>query len=143
MVEADGGSTRTFQGVDYALEGRRTSPSAEVYRDAWVVRGCRLSVKRHAKGRGRSAEGAYDTARSFPTTLVFVAGPNAGAKGGCKSSSMRRTYRDVPYAQRCRGRRVQSLPRGVPTFPAVPMHLILAVPTRSCAYVLVCHSATF
>lgn len=23
MVEADGGSTRTFQGVDYALEGRR------------------------------------------------------------------------------------------------------------------------
>ena len=70
----------TIQGVDYTAT---TNPIH--YGDAWTVLNTRISAKSNRRFRTR-----YHTDQSFPAHLVFVAGPNAGARGS-KNGSMSRT----------------------------------------------------
>ncbi len=51
------------------------------YADAWVVRDAMLTTKEN---------GGFKSDKTYPATLVFVAGPNAGAKGS-DGGSMTRT----------------------------------------------------
>jgi hypothetical protein len=76
MIETHSRRTDTIQGVDY----RRTRDPWD-YADAWVVRRCRMCTK--------SAEPAFEPERSYECTLVFVAGPNAGALGQSEGSMAR------------------------------------------------------
>ena len=74
--ELNSKGTMTIQGVDYTVT---TKPLD--YGDAWTVLNTRLCAK---SPRG------FHAAQSFPAHLVFVAGPNAGARGS-KNGSMTRT----------------------------------------------------
>ena len=80
------GSTdiKTIQGVDYV---NTTNPTK--YADAWVVKNAYLSPKMNETGRW-----TFDVNRKFPASLVFVAGPNAGA-GRSKYGSTKRTLNSL------------------------------------------------
>jgi len=73
----------TIQHVDYTR-----ARSASFYGDAWVVEDALLSSKRVAP----PAQKSYAVTEAFPTSLVFVAGPNCGAWGRSDRSTTRRTY---------------------------------------------------
>ena len=60
----------TIQGVDYC---RTTSPAS--FADTWLVPRAVMS----AKSADDDGTMRFDTERQFPCTLVFTAGPNAGA----------------------------------------------------------------
>ena len=80
LRDASGIDSATIQGVDY------TTAYPRMYADAWCITGARLSVK-------TPAPAAFDAAQSYPTSLIFCAGPNAHAPHGAPpASSMRRTY---------------------------------------------------
>ena len=64
-----------------------------LYGHAWVVRDFSLSAKR-TDGYGQRS---YDVDAQYPTSLVFVAGPNCGARGHDASSTMTRTFN--PHAE--------------------------------------------
>ena len=70
----ESGTHVTRQGIDY-----RKAP-ASAYLDAWTVTGVHLSAK---------VQGAFDHAQQYPTTLCFVAGPNAGASASATGSTAR------------------------------------------------------
>lgn len=59
------------------------------YADAWVVRDAMLT-KKIMRNPGKQNKGTFSTEEIYPATLVFVAGPNAGAKGS-DGGSMTRT----------------------------------------------------
>ena len=81
-----GTDTATIQGIDYTTTRRM---GARMYADAWCCQGARLSDKRVTG----PAAARFDTKRTYPTTLVFCAGPNAQEPGRASaSSSMRRTF---------------------------------------------------
>lgn len=69
--------------VDYT-RARRGS----FYGDAWVVSDAVLSDKLV----GPNGQKSYALHETFPTSLVFVAGPNCGAKGRNSISTTWRTY---------------------------------------------------
>lgn len=71
----------TVQGVDY------TCAKGSEYGDAWCVDDARLSAKIRVGDEKR-----FDTFSQFPTSLVFVAGPNAGTEGRGPNSTTLRTY---------------------------------------------------
>ena len=75
-----GQDTQTLQGVDYTTAGPR------MYADAWCCTGASLSHK-------TAGCATFNTAWTYPTTLVFCAGPNA-AEPRCLApqSSLRRTF---------------------------------------------------
>ena len=80
LCDASGTDCATIQGVDY------TAAYPRLYADAWCITGARLSVK-------TPAPAAFDAAQSYPTSLIFCAGPNAHApRGATPASSMRRTH---------------------------------------------------
>jgi hypothetical protein len=80
LRDASGTDYATIQGVDY------TRAIPRMYADAWCITGAHLSVK-------TPAPAAFDAAQSYPTSLVFCAGPNARAPYRANpASSMRRTY---------------------------------------------------
>ena len=80
LRDASGTDYATIQGVDY------TAAIPRMYADAWCVTGAHLSVK-------TPAPAAFDAAQSYPTSLIFCAGPNAHAPlRATPASSMRRTY---------------------------------------------------
>ena len=82
----EGTDTATIQGIDYTTSGVM---GARMYADAWCCQGVRLSDKRVTG----TAAARFDTTRTYPTTLVFCAGPNAQEPGRASaSSSMRRTF---------------------------------------------------
>lgn len=82
LADPAGTSTRTLQGVDYT----RVFPSIEarMYADAWALPSQALCRKEGTR---------FDTNHKYPTTLVFVAGPNANPpRSHPPNSSMRRTF---------------------------------------------------
>ena len=82
MDVPDRDSLTTKQGVNY------TTTTAEAdYGDAWVVDDVRLSRKDVG-----GATPTFDFAQQYPTSLFFVAAPNAGACGRGPTSTTRRTY---------------------------------------------------
>jgi hypothetical protein len=82
---ASGTDYATIQGVDY------TAAIPRMYADAWCITGAHLSVK-------TPAPAAFDAAQSYPTSLIFCAGPNAHAPHRAPlTSSMRRTYSARAY----------------------------------------------
>jgi hypothetical protein len=64
------------------------------YADAWVVRDAMLTTKKITSKSREKKKGTFSTEKIYPATLVFVAGPNAGAKGS-DGGSMTRTYNDA------------------------------------------------
>jgi hypothetical protein len=74
----------TMHGVDFT-----TSLKSSDYSRCWVVDGVKLSNK-----TGHTTTGAFDMTQQYRTSLFFVGGPNAGAKGSPQNpeSSTRRTY---------------------------------------------------
>lgn len=78
MAQMADTNTATLQGVDYTLA------AAHEYADAWCVDGAELSHKVVHKG--------FDCLQAFRTSLVFVAGPNAGTRGRFDISTTRRTF---------------------------------------------------
>jgi hypothetical protein len=70
----EGTDTATKQGIDYTTSGVM---GARIYADAWCCQGARLSDKRVTG----TAAARFDTTRTYPTTLVFCAGPNAQKDG--------------------------------------------------------------
>ena len=89
MSNPTGVDTLTVQHVDYTRARRHS-----FYGDAWVVRDAALSDTRVDATNPRT----FDVARHFPTTLVFVAGPNCGAWGRNARSTTRRTYNSYAEA---------------------------------------------
>lgn len=87
MVEPQGTSASTLQGVDYT-----SSTHGGAYGDAWSVEGAHLCAKRATGAASGAAANAFVASEQFPTTLVFVAGPNAGARGRDDASTTRRTF---------------------------------------------------
>jgi hypothetical protein len=80
LRDASGTDCATIQGVNY------TTAAPRMYADAWCITGAHLSVK-------APAAAAFDADQSYPTSLVFCAGPNARAPyRATPASSMRRTY---------------------------------------------------
>jgi hypothetical protein len=79
LRDAAGADFATIQAVD------DTSVTPQMYADAWCITGAHLSVKAPA------APAAFDTARSYPTSLVFCA-PNARAPSLSPATPMRRTF---------------------------------------------------
>lgn len=96
MVEPTGTSLTTHQGLDYVsiCDGERAeddTADAAIFGDAWVVCDAKLSVK-HVGSDGWSS---FDPQQTYPTALVFAAGPNAAEGSWTQrdpTSSMRRTY---------------------------------------------------
>ena len=89
MVDPEGSDAYTVQRVNYKKAGE-----GHWYADAWVVDDVRLSCKlpaNSARGGGGTAA-CFDTSMQYPSSLVFVAGPNAGAYGTSAVSTMRRTF---------------------------------------------------
>jgi len=81
----------TAQRVNYTEE----EIDASSYADAWVVEGVRLSSKSRHSLPTRKLPSRFDTSQQYPTTLVFVAGPNAdsaSASDPTPGSYARRTY---------------------------------------------------
>ena len=76
--------THTIQGVDYTTTVKPTD-----YADAWVVREASLSRKDVNASTGSKS---FNHLSQYPTSLVFVGGPNAGASRGSVASSTRRTF---------------------------------------------------
>ena len=74
MIQPNSTSVKTIQGVDYT---NGTDPM--MYADAWTVRNAKLCEKSND----------FVTRNQYPATLVFVAGPNAGAKGTPRGSMVR------------------------------------------------------
>ena len=74
--------------VDYT---RARHPSS--YGHAWVVSDAALSYK----ATDRYGQRFYNVGVQYPTSLVFVAGPNCGARGHDASSTMTRTFN--PHAE--------------------------------------------
>ena len=74
----------TIQGVDYT-----TTVKPSDYADAWVVREASLSRKDVNVSTGSKS---FNHLSQYPTSLVFVGGPNAGASRGSVASSTRRTF---------------------------------------------------
>jgi hypothetical protein len=94
-----GTDPKTIQRVNY-IEGQAVDVKrmdhlvvgSRVYADAWCYEGATVCEKRVDTGGP-----VYDTGRTYPTTLVFCAAPNAQDPDGSKrrrskESSMRRTY---------------------------------------------------
>lgn len=80
MLAPETSGVRTVQGVNYS-----TVMDPASYGDAWTVRDAYLC--------GKSANGrTFDLRRRYPATLVFVAGPNAGARGATRWSTTERTF---------------------------------------------------
>jgi hypothetical protein len=68
-----------------------------MYADAWCCSGARLSDKRTTG----TAAAHFDATRTYPTVLVFCAGPNAQKpRRGSASSSMRRTFSERAHNDR-------------------------------------------
>ena len=88
MLRPEGKDVKTVQGVDYTQADR-----GGWYADAWVVHGASLSMKQVS---GRGAE--YVPSEQYPTTLVFVAGPNTGAWGRGETSTTSRTFNEFMAA---------------------------------------------
>ena len=87
MRDPEGTGGETLQGVDYR------STAASGYADAWVVGGVHLCQKVGAPKLGGPPDGPrFEFARQYPTSLYFVAGPNAGTQGRNASSTVRRTF---------------------------------------------------
>lgn len=93
MIELNSTSRRTLQGVDY---GSATHP--ESFADAWVVPDAMLCAKVQHPAR-------FDTERTFPSALVFSAGPNAGCRKSAKGSTARTVcnlaLRDYSFFRAC------------------------------------------
>jgi hypothetical protein len=87
MLNPTGTDALTVQGVDYTR-----ARHGFWYADAWVVDDAVLSAKDVER---RDGFRYYHLAQQFPTTLVFVAGPNCGQTPGRPSSTMRRTYNPI------------------------------------------------
>lgn len=98
MKDFGSNDTRTKQGVNFTnlttsssktlagLSSVAPSPYERLYAEAWVVGPALLRPK-----LGRRPD-AYDEARFLSTSLVFVAGPNAGAEGSDSRSTTKRTF---------------------------------------------------
>jgi hypothetical protein len=71
-------SVDTIQSVDFT-----TSTKARDYSRCWVVNNVQLSSK---------TSSGFEMSKQYPTSLFFVGGPNAGARGSCPESSTRRTF---------------------------------------------------
>ena len=85
LCDASGTDCATIQGVNY------TTAIPRMYADAWCITGARLSVN-------TPAAAAFDADQSYPTSLVFCAGPNACAPyRATLASSMRRTYSEQAH----------------------------------------------
>jgi len=93
LIELNSTSRRTLQGVDY---GSATHP--ESFADAWVVPDAMLCAKVQHPAR-------FDTERTFPSALVFSAGPNAGCRKSAKGSTARTVcnlaLRDYSFFRAC------------------------------------------
>jgi len=90
MCEVNSTSRDTFQGVDYVST---TDPRS--YSDAWLVHDALVCVKTM-----RSGPAKFLTDQKAPVSLVFSAGPNAGARGS-RSGSMVRTLNRMASEEGC------------------------------------------
>lgn len=88
MLHPQASDKKTVQRVDYT---RAHDPSS--YGHAWVVGDAALSAKR----TNSYGQRFYDVDVQYPTSLVFVAGPNCGARGHDARSTMTRTFN--PHAE--------------------------------------------
>jgi hypothetical protein len=94
MENENSTSVRTLQGIDYTA----TSDACK-YGDAYCVPNATLCSKKWVETSGGVAGGSvglggpsklvFDTSQVFPTTLVFCAGPNAGARVTDRGSTAR------------------------------------------------------
>lgn len=83
--------TRTIQGIDY------TTCEPEQYGDAWIVADVQLSEKVQLLHHIRHRTLRYDTDCRYPTTLVFVSGPNCNARGAKESCTTRTFNRNLMH----------------------------------------------
>jgi len=88
MLHPQASDKKTVQHVDYT---RADQPW--FYGHAWVVGDAALSAKR----TNSYGQRFYDVDVQYPTSLVFVAGPNCGARGHDARSTMTRTFN--PHAE--------------------------------------------
>jgi len=83
MRTPEGDDCETVQGVDYTL----ATDNGAWYADAWSVPAVDLACK------ARDEKGLFfDSNRCYQSSLVFVAGPNAGVSNTRPTSTVRRTF---------------------------------------------------
>ena len=98
----EGTDTATIQGIDYTTSGVM---GARMYADAWCCQGARLSAS-YAwcyTAATHIAGARFDTTRTYPTTLVFCAGPNVQQpeqRYGPTSDWAYRTYSERAHRNR-------------------------------------------